>query len=132
MIGTAPPNALDAPAFRFRALAMLAGRALIGGEREVALAALMAARLAIAVLPPHPISATARASRAAGARVWFSTLTLPAATRAPMATLVDATEGSDPARIGAALTDVARVVGAHLDVASRAELTQVVKALTAG
>src|SRR5690349_12491010 len=43
---TAPPYALSSPAFRFRALAVLAGRAPLGGQREVALATYLAARLA--------------------------------------------------------------------------------------
>src|SRR5215216_5312955 len=43
---TLPPYALPAPVFRFRNLATLAGRAPIGGAREVALACFVAARLA--------------------------------------------------------------------------------------
>ena len=42
---TLPPYALTAPVFRFRHLAALAGRAPIGGAREVALACFVAARL---------------------------------------------------------------------------------------
>ena len=42
---TLPPYALPAPVFRFRNLATLAGRAPIGGAREVALACFVAARL---------------------------------------------------------------------------------------
>src|SRR5204863_7354540 len=41
-----PPYALSAPVFKFRHLATLAGRAPIGGAREVALACFVAARLA--------------------------------------------------------------------------------------
>jgi hypothetical protein len=91
----------------------------------------MAARLAIGFHPTNPLSLGARRSRAAGARVWFSTLTLPAATRAPIARFVDAAESDDPALVGNALADVAKALGALLDVPSRAELSGIVKALAA-
>jgi hypothetical protein len=91
----------------------------------------MAARLASGFLPASPLSASARVSRAAGARVWFSTLTLPSATRAPIARFVDAAEGNNPAIVGQTLADVAKAFGALLDVASRAELSGIVKALAA-
>jgi len=122
-------HSLHAPTFPFRALAALAGRAPIGGEREVALAALMAARPATGFLAG--LSSSARVSRASGARVWFSTLTLPSATRAPIARFVDAAEGNDPVIVGQTLADVAKALGALLDVASRAELSAIVKALAA-
>ena len=130
MIGIAPPYSLAAPTFRFRALASLAGRAPLGGEREMALAALMAARLADASLLPVPLSGAARASRAAGARVWCSTLTLPAAARIPLARVVDASEHGNAERIGEALTAFAAVAGPMLDAASRAELADLVASLS--
>jgi len=42
----APPYALAPTSFRFPALAALAGRAPLGGQREVVLAAYVVARLA--------------------------------------------------------------------------------------
>ncbi len=131
MIGIAPPFSLAAPSFRFRALASLAGRAALGGEREMALASLMAARLADGVLLPMPLSAPARAARAAGARLWCSTLTLPAAARIPLARVVDASEAGDRRQIAETLTVFATVAGAILDAASRAELADLVTALGA-
>ena len=88
MIAAVPPFSLDAPIFRCRALAALAGRAPLGGEREMALATLMAARLAEGMLPDVALSPMARQSRGAGARLWFSAMTLPAATRLPLARVV--------------------------------------------
>ena len=129
MIGTAPPYSLATPAFRFRALASLAGRAPLGGEREMALAALMAARLAEASLLEVPLSGPARASRAAGARVWCSTLTLPATARIPLARVVDASEHGDRPHIAEMLTAFAVVAGPILDAASRAELAELVTSL---
>ena len=131
MLGAAPPYSLHAPRFPFRALAALAGRAPIGGEREVALAALMAVRLASGFVPANGLSSSAHVSRAAGARVWFSTLTLPSATRAPIGRFVDAAEGEDRLKVAQALAEVAKALGAMLDVASRAEMAGVIRTLTA-
>ena len=129
MIGTAPPYSLAAPTFRFRALASLAGRAPLGGEREMALAALMAARLADAFLLEVPLSAAARTSRAAGARVWCSTLTLPAAARIPLARVVDASENGDRSHVAETLTAFAAVAGPVLDAPARAELADLATSL---
>ena len=131
MIGAAPPFSLAAPAFRFRALALLAGRAPLGGEREMALAVLMAARLATGLLPPAPLSAAARRVRGVGARVWFSTLTLPPATRIPLARVVEGTEGDDRARVAEALVTLVEMARPLLDAPSRAEIADVLTALGA-
>jgi hypothetical protein len=130
VIGAAPPFSLDAPAFRFRAIAQLAGRAPLGGEREMALAALMAVRLAEGTLPPCPLSAVARRTRGVGARVWLSTLTLPAAARIPLARLVEATEGAHRAVVAEALTSFAEIARPMLDPASRAEIAELVAGLS--
>jgi hypothetical protein len=132
VIGAAPPFSLDAPAFRFRALALLAGRAPLGGEREMALAALMAARLAEGTLGPCPLSTLARRSRGVGARVWFSTLTLPAVSRVPLARLVEATEGGDQSSVADALASFADIARATLDSASRTEIADLIAVLGNG
>src|SRR5262245_54071178 len=70
---SAPPYALASTPFRFPALAALAGRAPLGGQREVALATYLAARLAHDTLPERAVSPTTRTERAANARTWLST-----------------------------------------------------------
>src|SRR3954453_19876564 len=61
---TLPPYALPTPVFRFRHLASLAGRAPIGGAREVALACFVAARLVSDCCDPTlALDAEARAAR---------------------------------------------------------------------
>ena len=97
----------------------------------MALAALMAARLADAFLLEVPLSAAARGSRAAGARVWCSTLTLPAAARIPLARVVDASENGDRAHVAELLSAFAVVAGPLLDPASRAELADLATSLAA-
>ena len=129
MIAAVPPFSLDAPAFRFRALAALAGRAPLGGEREMALATLMAARLAEGMLPDTALTPMARQSRAAGARIWLSAMTLPAASRVPLARVVEASEGESRAAVAEALAAYAGVANAMLDPGSRVELTDLLAAL---
>ena len=124
-----PPYALTTPRFRFRALAALAGRSPLGGEREVALATLLAARLAVGALPPQPLPQGVRLTRASGARAWFASLALPAALRQPLARLVDATTSVDRVGVEAALRAVIDAGTPQLDPPAIAELREVVRAL---
>ena len=123
-----PPYALETVSFRFPALAALAGRAAIGGQREVALATYLAARLADDALPARAIAQPLRAERASGARHWLSSLALPTAVRNPLARLVDATSG-DADGVVPALRSVIAVTATFLDAGARSELDQLAAAL---
>jgi hypothetical protein len=101
-----PPYALATPRFRFRALAALVGRSPLGGEREVALATLLAARLVVGTMPPTPLPQSVRITRANGARAWFAALALPAALRQTLTRLLDATTSVDGEGLEAALRTV--------------------------
>lgn len=122
-----PPYALETPRFRFRALAALVGRSPLGGEREVALAALLAARLVVGALPPLPLPQTVRITRANGARAWFSSLALPAALRQSLARLVDATTSVDGDGLEAALRAVIELSAPALDAGAIAELRDIMR-----
>ena len=126
-----PPYALAAPLFRFRALAALAGRSPLGGEREIALATLMAARLVVGALPPQPLPQGVRIMRANGARVWLAALALPAPLRQSLARLVDATTSVDREGLEAALRNVIDVGTPQLDPLAIAELRDVLRAVGA-
>ena len=126
-----PPYALAAPHFRFRALAALAGRSPLGGEREIALATLMAARLVVGALPPQPLPQGVRITRANGARVWLAALALPAPLRQSLARLVDATTSVDREGLEASLRSVIEVGTPQLDALSIAELRDVLRAVGA-
>ena len=126
-----PPYALATPQFRFRALAALAGRSPLGGEREVALAALLAARLVVGAMPPQPLPQGVRITRANGARAWFAALALPAALRQSLARLVDATTSVDRDGLEGALRTVIEVGTPQLDPLAIAELQDVLRALGA-
>jgi hypothetical protein len=123
-----PPYALSSTTFRFAALAALAGRAPIGGQREVALATYLAARLAHDVLPEKGLTQPVRVERAGNAKSWLSTLALPTPIRPALASLVDAS-GGDCAAVCPALRNVMAVTANFLDSAARSELDQLADAL---
>ena len=116
-----PPYAVPPAHFPFRALAARAGRAPLGGEREVALAALMVARLARDAIGEHELPIARRKDRAAAARTWLASLALPARARSPLARLLDAS-ASDAATLAAAIDDAARALTPWLDEHCIAEL----------
>ena len=118
-----PPYALPTPAFPFRHLAGLAGRAPIGGAREVALACFVAARLASDCAARSPDLAEAgRSARSAGAKGWLGTLALPTAVRGPLLRCLESTVDGTPDALGRDLAELAAAGAAYLDPASRAEL----------
>ncbi len=108
--------------FRFPALATLAGRRPLGGDREVALAAFVCAHLVAGAASPVALGAEVRARRAAGARAWLAACTLPAPARAAFARVIDAAAQDDPATLRSALRGVLDVVGRTLDGPARSEV----------
>jgi hypothetical protein len=123
-----PPYAVPTTSFRFAALATLAGKAPLGGRREVALAVYLAARLADDTLPERGIPQEPRAERAAHAKSWLSSMALPVPVRNAIAKLIDASAAGPPAA-AVALTTVANVTSTYLDAGGRAELDRLATAL---
>jgi hypothetical protein len=128
VLATLPPYAVAPTQFRFAALAALAGRAAIGGQREVALATYMAARLAHDLLPDHELEPAVREERAGAAKNWLSTVTLPPQIRPALVRLVEASNASR-ATTAAAVRGVIAVTASHLDKAARLELDALADAL---
>ncbi len=116
-----PPYALGAPTFPFRHLATAAGRAPIGGTREVVLACFVVARLA-ADRDRDVTPMEGRVARAAGARAWLGTLALPPLLRGSLTQCADRSADGEPAAVGAALAALAQAAQSFLDVPSRTEL----------
>jgi hypothetical protein len=123
-----PPYALSTPRFRFRALASLVGRSALGGDREVALATLLAARLVVGALPAQPLPQGVRMTRAVGARTWLASLALPAALRQLLARLVDATASVDRDAVEPAFRAVVEACTPPLDAMAIAELHELMRA----
>jgi hypothetical protein len=122
MLVQLPPYAIATPVFRFRALAMHAGRGALGGEREVALACLAVARLADGmtsrfVLPPGDI-----ATRCMSAKQWLASLTLPNNARASAAAVIDAVALGNRRAVGGEVKSIAATCAPQLDQASVNEL----------
>ena len=128
-VAPAPPYALSSPAFRFRALASLAGRAALGGPREVALATYLVARLADDCLPEKELPAAARAERSNAARGWLASVALPAPVRTALTKLADATAG-DLSVVAPTLTSVIAATESYLDTAARSELDRLARTFT--
>ena len=123
MIVSHPPYALASTTFRFPALAALAGRMPLGGQREVALATYLAARLAHDCLPERGLSDAVRSERASSAKTWLSTLALPAPIRPALAKLVESTSGNR-SQTAEALRAVITLTANVLDTRARLELDQ--------
>ncbi len=115
--------------FPLPALAALAGRRQLGGDREVALAALVCAHLVVGVLPDRALPSDACTRRVAGARAWLATIALPASTRSVCARVIDATGHGDVGALRQVLRNLLDAVGPSLDPPSRRELERLLAAL---
>jgi hypothetical protein len=122
VIGQPPRFALATPHFRFRALASFAGRASIGGDREIAMACLVAGRLAATLLPPFHVSSSDTRTRSAAAKQWMGSLSLPAPVRAPLTQVTDAVSAGNPTTVAAAMEKLIAAVSGKIDEASLTEL----------
>jgi hypothetical protein len=120
---------LAAPVFRFRALAALAGRRPLGGDREIAVAAFVAARLVAATMMTDPLPADVRATRAAGARAWLAAVAVPTPTRGPLVRVIDATGRDDHAALASALRALIDAASRCLDAPARRELDSLAREL---
>ncbi|MGQ0766936.1 MAG: hypothetical protein ACT4OZ_14905 [Gemmatimonadota bacterium] len=118
------PYVLSQAPFRFRALAASADRLSLGGDREVALATFVAARL-VADVSASRWPQDAQTERAAGARHWFMTQAIPAAARGPFLQLVEAIQRADTLSLAAAWDKVVALASRVVDAGARAELRAV-------
>lgn len=124
----AAPYALSSPAFRFRALASLAGRAPLGGAREIVLGTYLVARLVDDCLPERLLPPTSRAERSAAAKAWLANMALPAPVRGALTKLAEGTAG-DPCDVAPILASVIAATTTFLDAAARTELDRLARAV---
>ena len=131
-ISSAPraPYALEPNAFPLPALATMAGRAPLGGPRELALAWLVVARLVIdAVLNGQPLSSDQRHARAQGAKHWLGSTAIATPVRAALARLAESTSDEDAGAMKAAFDSVMTVTANQLDSGARLELGRLAQAI---
>jgi len=108
--------------FRFKHLAALAGRAPIGGAREVALACFVAGRLAGERLGGSDEDQPQRAARSVAAKAWLGTLALPQPVRGAASRCADFSIEGDRAEVCREVRSLVTAASAYLDGQSRAEL----------
>ena len=130
LVPGAPPYSLATPAFRFPAMAALAGRAPIGGDREMAIGCLVGLRLAAGALPPHRLPVVVRAERSAAAKAWVTALALPPAARTAFVKLADAAGDEDPGLLRSALVKFVNLCSPALDGPARLEAERFVAELS--
>jgi hypothetical protein len=126
---TLPPFALAPPVFRFRHLAALAGRAPIGGAREVALAAFVVARLAAERVGGSDDERAQRAARSMAAKGWLGTLSLPQPVRSAVTRCADLSVDGERSSLSRDIRDLALAASSYLDARSRNELESLARAL---
>jgi hypothetical protein len=131
MLVQLPPYAIATPVFRFRALAMHAGRAPLGGEREIALACYVVARLVAGTLPPFMLSPAESTARATSAKHWLASLALPGNARAAASSAIDGVGAGNRRAAGTALRHLTDIAASHLDQSSVNELNEVISELSA-
>ncbi len=126
-----PPYALAPVVFRFRALAALAGRLPLGGERELAMTLLIGARLADGCTAREGLPAELRTARATGARHWIGALSLTASARSAALQVAETSAGESKEGVALAVDRLATIAAPLLDPPSRAEIKQLLAALRA-
>lgn len=134
LISGAPraPYALEPTIFPFPALATMAGRAPLGGPREIALACFLVGRIVRdATSAAGALSPEQKSVRALGAKHWLGSAAIPTPVRSALAQLAESTalHGGDRTAIKAALDSVMTVTANHLDSAARLELGRLAQAI---
>ena len=124
MIGQLPPYALAPVRFRFRALASQAGRTLLGGDREVLLACFVACRTGSGLCYGVTFTPAELASRAAGARAWLASLSVPGQVRLAAAAVIDASGVADGVGVARCTAQLLMLAAPQLDEAAFAEMRE--------
>jgi hypothetical protein len=126
---TLPPFALAPPVFRFRHLAALAGRAPIGGAREVALASFLVARVVLERIVGSDDERPQRAARCLAAKGWLGTLALPQPVRGAAARCADLSVDGDRGALSLEVRGLVLAASGYLDAQSRNELEALARSL---
>lgn len=121
-LGVALPYSLDAVAFPVPALADAVAAARLDGDRELALATLMVARLMLGALPPAPLSIEERSHRAEHGRQWLSGLSMPQPARMALLRAMDASAAPEGGDGTAALRELAHMLTGHIPESAQREL----------
>jgi hypothetical protein len=123
------PYALEPTVFPFPALAALAGRAPLGGPREVALACLVVGRLLVDTGASDGLTADQHKVRAQRTRQWLGSVAIPQPVRASLLRLAEASVDRHPDGLRTAVDAVMAVTATSLDQPARLELERLAQAV---
>jgi hypothetical protein len=109
----------------------LAGRAPLGGPREIALACLLVGRIVVDAMSVNGglLSIEQKRQRAQAARHWLGSVAIPMPVRAALSRLAEASCQDDRGAIRMALDSVMAVTAGHLDPSARLELGRLAQAI---
>lgn len=101
----------------------MAGRAALGGPREIALACLLVGRLVIdGTSDALALTPEQKRARALGAKHWLGAAAIPNPVRAALVRLAEATASDDRDAVKAGVDSVMTVTANQLDSGARLEL----------
>ena len=124
------PYSLEPCTFAFPALASLAGRAPLGGPRELALACFLASRiLRDSLTAADLLTAEQLQHRIQSAKHWLGSAAIQAPARTALARLVEASSTRDRSAIRASFEVVMTVTANQLDQGARLELVRLAQAV---
>jgi hypothetical protein len=126
------PYSLEPTAFPFPALASLAGRAPLGGQREIVLACLLVARVVVDAADMNGaglLTMDQRRARAKEVGDWLAATSIPPVIKGALTGLAEGTASADRGYVTSALDSVMMVTANHLDPAARLELEQLAQAI---
>ena len=124
------PYSLEPTVFPFPALATMAGRAALGGPREIALACFLVGRIVTeATTVGGPLLPEQKNARTQGAKHWLGAAAIPTPVRTALSRLAECAAADDRQAIAGALDSVMTITASHLDSAARLELGRLAQAI---
>lgn len=132
LMSSAPraPYALEPTNFPFPALAIMAGRAPLGGPRELALACFVVGRMVVdSTVLTEVLSPEQRQGRAQGAKHWLGSAAIPTPVRAALNRLAESTIAADLTAMKSALEVVMTITANQLDSGARLELGRLAQSI---
>jgi hypothetical protein len=119
------PYSLEPCTFTFPALASLAGRAPLGGPRELALACFLASRIVRdALFASDVLSVDQLQHRVLSAKHWLGSVAIQAPARSALSKLFETSSMGDRGAIRASFEAVMTVTANQLDQGARLELVR--------
>lgn len=108
---------------------MQAGRALLGGERELVMACFVACRCGSGLCTDSTLGGAELKSRAAAARTWLASISVAGQVRLSAVAVIDASGAGDAVTVARCLAHLLMLASAQLDEPAFAEMRELVDEL---